>query len=357
MQAPTPTTDLPRPTKPTLVVFAPGLLSTSRFFEVAADPSSSLVTWFADAGYAVLPWDPPGLGRNRASAGDAAAVDFKSRVEALIAALEEAEKSRRRVILVGHSLGGTLIYAALAILERRGRRASLEPVDAVITIASPARLDAARDRPWDRLFFPATGAIIDRLRRRGWVSLPAFILAQGQLSTSPDDRWVPRGALASRILVALFALVLALAKRSRRLCRALVEKPPIPSTFLRNPGDFTADQFQRFLAAGVLERDSARLLKEVVGWGCDGGKIVIEENGEPIDVRQAYLQLRIPTLVVSSSEDRLVLAREAQAMAGPHVTPAPVGPCGHGGYLFKAWNDTRSAIAKFLAPIVAPRST
>jgi len=349
--------ELPRPAQPTLVVFVPGLLSTARYFEVAAEPSSNLVNWFKEAGFAVMPWDPPGLGRNRTSGDDAAAVDFKSRVEGLIAALEKASAQCPRLILVGHSLGGAVIYGALALLKKRGQEALVERIAAVITIASPAYLDSNRRPPWERLIAFSTNAIIDNLQRKGWVSLPAFILAQGQASTARIDRWIPRGALPSRVLVLVFAAFLGLAKRSRLLCWCLVKGPPIPSTFLRNPGDFTAEELQRFLAADVLERDSARLLKEVVGWGCNAGRIVLEELGEEIDVRAHCRELRHPTLVLSSSTDQLVLEREVDAMDGPHVTHGRVGPCGHGGYLFRSWTQTQKAIAKFLEPIIAPRST
>lgn len=304
-----------------VAILVPGLLATSQFFRVDADAGKSLARFLGeDLSLVVVHYDARGLGRNRDRRR--AAIDFASRVADLRGLVDAVAGAFRDLplYLLGHSFGGTSIYALLAAGEHRAR--------AVVTVGSPARL-VPRPPPWERLFTASTRQLVKTSAHGDWIDLPTFALLQNKIFSGRGHwPWLPLWAIR---------LGYWLTARSRLLARVNVRAPKVASIAYHaaidpEARDYTARELQAMLRRHTLERDSAQLLVQLLTWGQNGGAVALPDSHS---LAAAASSSSTPTLVALSSTDELVLPEEAAAWNGPATVAIDVGPCGHGGYFFK----------------------
>lgn len=314
--------DLPAAEPRGLAVLVPGLFATSHFFRVPADAGQSPAEWLRNAReLAVVHFDPRGLGRNhgRATRG----IDLASRVRDLHSVLAAASRllPELPMLALGHSFGGTLIYAALA--------QGAPMLRAAVTVGSPAKL-TPRSAPWERVFTPSTEAMVKQVSEDGWCDQAAFAWLQNKIFSGTGHwPWLPLWAVR---------LGTRACARNRVLARASAAQPKVASMLYRasrEPAarDYTAAELQRLVAAGALERESSTLLLQLLAWAQSGGNIAMP--GAP-SLAAAAARVDTPVLVTSSSADAMVLPVETAAFASPRSKHVDVGDCGHGGYFFRA---------------------
>lgn len=323
-----------------IALFVPGIFSSSAYFDLPGRREPSLADAFRARGCAVELFDPLGVGSRRVANDVLARVDFAARVDDLgarVGALREA--ARGGLVLVGHSFGGTTIGGLLARAARG--RSELPARDvAVVTIGSPFLLDARRPRPWERLFSREADVLVGEFARDGVIELHQFLAAQARISTRVIDHgFAAPGAIA---------WALRLAARSPSVAALLLAGPRLPATFLYGRRDFDARAFHRFLATPVLERESARLVRQLLGWGSGDGRVVLDDAGGPIDVAAEVARLELPMLAIASDADQLVRPHEVEALHGPRVEHARIEGSGHGGYLYGFRAATLAHVERFL---------
>lgn len=314
--------DLPTNQPRGLAVLVPGLFATSQFFRVAADAGQSLADWLRNArDFAVVHFDPRGLGRNHARGSRS--VDFASRVRDLYAVLAAAARLLPEVptYALGHSFGGTLIYAALT--------QGAPMVRAAVTIGSPAKL-VARQAPWSRLFSPTTPALLQQVSVDGWCDQVAFAWLQNKLFDGTGHwPWLPLWAIRMGTRATARFKMLARASTTRPKTASLLYRAD-PDPELR---DYSATELMRVVASGTLERESTALLQQLLQWGQGTGEIALP--GTP-SIAASAAQVTTPLLQLWSSADMMVRPEEVRGFSSPHTRSVEVGDCGHGGFLFRA---------------------
>lgn len=303
------------------IVLVPGLFATSQFFRVDADAGKSLARLLReDLNLAVVHYDARGLGRNRGRRH--APIDFASRVEDLRRAVASvsAAYAGLPLFLLGHSFGGTTIYALIASGEPRVR--------AAIAVGSPARL-VPRAPPWEKLFAPSTSALVDSVARDDWLDHAAFAYVQNKIYSGRGHwPWLSRGTIARGLWAT---------RHSRALCWLNVCAPKVASIVhktgrARAARDYSPRELHAVLRAGTLHRESATLLHQLLGWGQRSGAIALPQ-GPSLAATSAHVAT--PTLVAFSPSDDMVRPEEACAWDGPATVSIDVGSCGHGGYFYK----------------------
>jgi pimeloyl-ACP methyl ester carboxylesterase len=304
-----------------IAILVPGLLATSQFFRVDADAGKSLARFLnEDLGLSVVHYDARGLGRNRDRRR--APIDFASRVADLAAVLDAVCRAFRGapVFMLGHSFGGTTIYALLAGGEQRPR--------AVVTMGSPARL-VPRPPPWERLFTPATSAMVKAVADGDWIDLPTFSFLQNKIYSGGDNwPWLPLWLVrAGHSLTRHSTLFARLTVAGRKVASIAYRADPRPPE-----RDYSARELRALLQAGALERESAMLLQQLLSWGQASGAIALPDSRS---LAAAAAVAQTPVLAAFSQSDELVLPEEVTAWSGPAAIAIDVGSCGHGGYFFK----------------------
>ena len=306
-----------------LVFLHPGIFATPAYFK-------QLHPFFRERGWVVKEFDPRGLEDNfNAASGP---IDKAVRVQDLLDVVgREADNyPDLPIAFLGHSFGGTVIYNGLVQAgAKQDQHDWYQRVDRVVTLASPSTLQVVRRNPWSKLYSKSTPKIVRRHDRGGWISPARFVVAQGQVSTSWKDILLRVPGFPT-LTLGVVSLMLFLARRSL-LFSWLALKAPVPSTFLRAPGDFTARSFREFLRSNALNRDSGRVVAELIESGlADGLKV------DGVELREAYSALGIPTMTVASDRDLLVRPEEAwMSGAKNELLSKPEEQCGHAGYLFK----------------------
>ncbi len=304
-----------------VALLVPGLFATSQFFRVDADAGKSLARLLReDLGLVVVHYDARGLGRNHARRH--APIDFASRVQDLRSAVASVSAAHAGLplILLGHSFGGTTIYALLASGDAQ--------VSAAITVGSPARL-VPRAPPWEKLFAPGTRALVEQLAQDDWLDHAAFALVQNKIY-SGRGHWPWLSLTAIRRGLALTA-------RSRLLSWASVCAPKVASIVYRSgraraARDYRARELRAVLRAGTLHRESVTLLTQLLAWGQNSGTIALPQ-GPSLAATSAHVAT--PTLVAFSPTDEMVRPDEACAWDGPSSVSIDVGACGHAGFFYK----------------------
>lgn len=304
-----------------VVILVPGLLATAQFFRVDADAGKSLARFLTeDLHLAVVHYDARGLGRNRDRRR--APIDFASRV-ADLASLVDAVCGAfpdLPLYMLGHSFGGTSIYALLAAGETRAR--------AVVTVGSPARL-VPRPAPWERLFSARTAALVKEVATGDWIDLPAFTYLQNKIYSGDDNwKWLPLRAIRwGNKLVEWSTLLARLNLRAPKVASIVYRTSPDPIECDYSPRELCA-----ILRAKTLDRESAMLLLQLLSWGRSTGTIALPDSHS---LAAAGSTSTTPVLVAFSLADELVLPDEACAWDGPAAAAIDVGACGHGGYFFR----------------------
>ncbi|HLU38555.1 MAG TPA: alpha/beta fold hydrolase [Planctomycetota bacterium] len=313
--------ELPSATPRAVALFVPGLFATSHFFRVDAVAGRSIARILReDRHFIVAHYDPRGLGRNRARRHGH--IDFAARVADLRAAVAAVSSAHAGLplFLLGHSFGGTTIYALLGL--------GVASVRGVITVGSPARL-VPRRPPWEKLFTPATAQLVEQVAREDWVDLAAFSFVQNRIY-SGSGNWRSLSLGAVRCLLRATAhcrVAAALGARSGMLASMVFRTGP-----RAEDRDFTGRDLQALLRARALERESAPLLQQLLAWGQRGGAIALPQGPS---LAAISTRVTIPTLVAFSPADDMVRPEEVCAFDGPAVATIEVGRCGHGGFFFK----------------------
>ena len=298
------------------VLLLHGLLSSADVFDVPGLESLSLARRLGHEGFHVITYDQRGAGESTT-----ADWSFGLKEHALVdlpAVLAECRKrfGFTRVVLLGHSLGGTIWLRYVQSPWTPGADVRPEVTGGVV-IASPADFDRSFS-PWSdianrgRAFVEA----IDRDRDR-IISREEFVAAQITLYW----RWA-----TALVHPAAIRFQLRLGSRSA-LVAGLLRVLPIPS-LIYHRDDFDNGQFQRVLQSKALDRASTALLLELA-----------DEILAPLPTPPP---VPLKVLCFGSALDRLVPLKSVEGF-GRRFTNATVvateqaygHACGHVGYFFK----------------------
>lgn len=298
------------------VILLHGISSSADVFDIPDRPDISFARRLAGAGLHTITYDQRGatgspVGDWRFGLREHALVDLP----AVLAACRQ-QFGFERVVLTGHSLGGTVW---LSYMEGGGPSLPGQPVIAGgVVIGSPPEFDRAFS-PWTEI--AARGrAFVESIDHDKdlIIAREEFVSAQVWLYW-PRLKWLflPGG---TRLFMRLAASV--------RPVAALLRRAKIPS-LVYHRDDFDTPTFQRMLRSNALDRASSQLLLEVADLVL--GKLPPSRPPIPLDI-----------FGIGSSLDRLVPLRTVQGFA-KRFTPARIvatedaygAACGHVGYFFK----------------------
>ncbi len=300
------------------VVLVHGLLSSADVYDVPGLESISLARRLRLAGIHAVSYDQRGTGESttdgwRFGLHEHALIDLP----AVLAACR-TRLGFDRIVLLGHSLGGTIWLRYLQSLATSSADSSQPRVIGGVALASPADFDRGFP-PWSDIARRGRAFVesIDHNRDR-IVAREEFVAAQVWLYW-PWLKWLflpswVRAGLRAGAASAVVAGVL------RRL--------PIPS-LIYDRDDFDNVTFQRMLQSKTLDRASQALLLDVAA--------------EIFGPAPAPSPVSLNVLCMGSALDRLVPFRTVERF-GRMFTGARVvatenvygQPCGHVGYFFKA---------------------
>jgi pimeloyl-ACP methyl ester carboxylesterase len=299
------------------VVMLHGISSSSDVFDVPGDETLGLARRIAAAGLHAIAFDQRG-------AGDSPVTDwrFGLRDHAVIdlpAVLADC-RSRfglERVVLLGHSLGGTVW---LTYMESGASASPGQPAIAGgIAIGSPPEFDRAMS-PWKEIAARGRPFVESLDRNRDLiVAREEFVAGQIWLYW-PRLKWLflPGGVKLSLKAGAAWRPIAGLLRRLR-----------IP-TLVYLPDDFDTPTFQRVLRSRMLDSASTQLFLELADFIF--GELPPARPPMPLDV-----------LGIGSASDRLVPLHTLQGFA-KRFTPARIlateeaygQHSGHIGYFFRA---------------------
>ena len=305
------------------VVMLHGIVSSADTFDAPGLEAMSLARAIQAAGIHAVSYDQRG-------AGDSTTQDWQFGLteHALVdlpAVLAECRRrfGFERVVLLGHSLGGTIWHRYVA--GPTGTTGATGPAHGAlprivggVVLASPADFDKSFP-PWSDLFARGREFVesIDH-NRDLIVAREEFVAAQIWL-------YWPRAAWIFRPWVV--ALNMRLGARFRFVARGL-RTGPFPS-LIYHRDDFDDATFQKVLQSKMLDRASAMLLREI------GGEIFTPQPppASAID---------LDVLCIGSAQDGLVPLRSVEGFArrfkNARVLASETAygvPSGHVGYLFK----------------------
>jgi len=301
------------------VILLHGLLSSADVFDVPGLESMSLARGLQREGFHVVSYDQRGAGESTTE-GWSFGLNEHALVD-LPAVLTECRRrfGFERVVLLGHSLGGTIWLRYVQSPWTPGASGRPTVVGGVV-LASPADFDRAFP-PWSDIANRGRGFVesIDR-NRDGIVSREEFVAAQVTLYWP----W------ATRLLhPAAIRFQLSLGSRSS-LVAGILRVLPLPS-LIYHRDDFDNATFQRVLQSKTLDRASQQLMLELAD------DVLNPAPANP----QPPLALRV--LCVGSTQDRLVPLRTVEGFARRFTSARVIATeteyghlSGHVGYLFKA---------------------
>jgi pimeloyl-ACP methyl ester carboxylesterase len=330
------------------VVLVHGLLSSSDAFDVPGLEATSLARRLQRAGLRVVSYDQRGAGESTADDWH-----FGLREHALVdlPAILRACRERLgldRVVLLGHSLGGTIWLRYLTARTQRDAAGTAaddgQPsVVAGVAIASPATFNR-QDPPWSG--FASRGrAFVESIDRDhdGIVTREEFVAAQAALHWPwAQSLFHPAAARA----------VLDAAGRSR-LVAGLLMRLPI-RTLAHYCAAFDDRALQCVLRSKTLDRGSHALLLELLDE-------ILTAQGERPDQTDSLEPVAIDALCIGSAGDRFVPFSAVHAFSRrcttAHViaTEAAFGsPSSHMGYLFKRGlsEQVSDAVARYVRKVL-----
>lgn len=301
------------------VVLLHGLLSSADVFDVPGLESMSFARNLQRAGVHAMSYDQRGAGASTTDGWQ-----FGLREHALIdlpAVLAECRGRLGwdRVVLAGHSLGGTIWLKYVREAGTTRARPDQPVVVGGVALASPANFDR-QHKPWSDIARRGRAFVesIDH-NRDAIVTREEFVGAQVTL-------YWPWASLAFRPDGVRAGLRLG---ASSPFWAGVMRRLPVP-TLIHHKADFDNAAFQRVLQSRTLDRGPLTLLLELVDAVLKGEEGPTEP---PID---------LPVLCVGSTLDRLVPLTTVEAFArrfaGARVmaTEQAYGlPSGHVGYFFK----------------------
>ena len=298
------------------IVLLHGISSSAEVFDVPGRESMSFARRLAAAGLHAISYDQRG-----ATASPVTDWRFGLREHALVdlpAVLAACRKELglERVVLLGHSLGGTVW---LNYMEGGGPALPGQPaIKGGVVMASPPEFDRAHS-PWKEIAGRGRPFVesIDE-NKDDIIAREEFASAQIWLYW-PRLRWLFRPG-GTRLTLRLAAALRPIA--------AVIRRVPIPS-LIYHKDDFDTPTFQRVLGSNVMDSASTQLLLEIADTIL--GTPPKPKPPMPLDV-----------FGVGSSLDRLVPLHTVRGFE-KRFTPARIlaaedaygQACGHVGYFFK----------------------
>jgi pimeloyl-ACP methyl ester carboxylesterase len=313
------------------IILVHGLLNSSELFDVPGLEDMSLAISLVKEGFSVYTYDQRGAGESVCENWDFGLnensfIDLPAIIKYVL-----DHSGAEKVVLGGYSLGGLIIYGLYTYISKFDASIngiSKENISRMFTIASPGALHQ-RIGPWRNTFVRG-----EKIMEGADGSIDRSRFMQGQIYI--------RSPFFSRFVgLRTIEFCSRIAGRSR-FWASIIKVLPVPSLFYSR-SDFDSKSFSKIVASKVFDRTSTRIFRELFHFASLDGTIRFICNEQEILLPKDFdYWARIPLLLISSDEDKLVCSSEVDEVK-KHVNSAvlfntdkEIGKgCGHAGYLFK----------------------
>lgn len=335
-----------------VIVLLHGLLASAEIFDVPGLEELSLARFLAGRGFQVVSYDQRGTGDSTAESVDFGLAEHSwvDLPAVLRFALDLTGSDQERLVLGGHSLGGTLIYLQqVAARKDSAAAAAVGPVvHRAFTLASPAAFDP-RWWPWNLIRRGGHELVLSLdANADGMVSRQEFVAGQTRL------RWPRIGGL---VRPGMIAAAIKVASALPWLGGAL-RYAPLP-TFIYGRRDFSNWAFWRLLRSRALDKAPIRLFDELVDATANGGCLRVRQGDLEVTLPEDLSILEgLRILTVTSRQDGFVPWQAAQTIHSyirnaEQITTEErfAMPSGHAGYLFRHGlaEGVRETVARFVS--------